>query len=309
MADIFLSYAREDQPRAGLLADALAAHGWSVWWDRQIPHGHDFNTYIQHQLDTARCIVVLWSNASLDSKFVRDEATEGLNGRLVPVLIEAVRQPLGFRQLQAANLSDWDGRSAHEEWDRLVESITSIVPPAPAPALADSPTIDAASRERPTGRTRLSFPTLAGFIAVVVAAVALIAFAVISWQTPSSTPMSGNPPARLSVEELEERLLRVNISLSTGTNADRERVLGYVRDPESPYRLLGEACLEVMNGKRFKEREYLDMIDKWYTQIVGAGSYLTANGTIRLPDLKDAMVRAHNDYHSRTAKSYDEIVE
>jgi hypothetical protein len=51
------------------------------------------------------------------------------------------------------------------------------------------------------------------------------------------------------------------------------------------------------------------MIDKWYTQIVGAGSYLTANGTIRLPDLKDAMVRAHNDYHSRTAKSYDEIVE
>jgi TIR domain-containing protein len=309
MADIFLSYAREDQQRASLLADALAAHGWSVWWDRQIPHGHDFNTYIQQQLDTARCIVVLWSNASLDSKFVRDEAAEGLNGRLVPVLIEAVRQPLGFRQLQAANLSGWDGRSTDEEWDRLVESITSIVPPSPAPALADSPTIDAARRERPTGRTRLSFPTLAAFIAGVIIAVALIAFAVISWRTPSGQPVSGNPPARPSVEELEERLLRVNISLSTGTNADRERVLGYVRDPETPYRLLGEACLEVMNGRRFKEPEYLDMIDKWYTLIVGAGNFLTADGTIRLQDLKDAMVRAHNDYHSRTAQSYDEIVE
>ena len=98
--------------------------------------------------------------------------------------------------------------------------------------------------------------------------------------------MSGNPPARLSVEELEERLLRVNISLSTGTNADRERVLGYVRDPESPYRLLGEACLEVMNGRRFKEREYLDMIEKRYTQIVGAGSYLTANGNDPSPGVE-----------------------
>ena len=109
MPDILLSYAREDEPRARLLATALEARGWSVFWDRRIPHGKDFNAYIQQQLDAARCIVVLWSKASLASQFVRDEATEGLNGRLVPALIEAVKQPLGFRQLQAADLSDWHG--------------------------------------------------------------------------------------------------------------------------------------------------------------------------------------------------------
>jgi hypothetical protein len=130
MAAIFLSYAREDEPRARTLATALESRGWSVFWDRRIPHGKDFNAHIQQQLDDARCIVVLWSKASLASHFVRDEATEGLNGRLVPALIEAVRQPLGFRQLQAADLSDWHGVLPHDEFDRFVDSIASVVPPS-----------------------------------------------------------------------------------------------------------------------------------------------------------------------------------
>ncbi len=134
MADIFLSYAREDEPRASLLAAALESRGWSVWWDRRIPHGKDFNAYIQHELDAARCIVVLWSKVSLASQFVRDEASEGLDGRLVPTLIEAVKQPLGFRQLQAADLSDWDGGLHHDEFERLGRSIGAIVPPSRAAA-------------------------------------------------------------------------------------------------------------------------------------------------------------------------------
>ena len=297
----------ENQPRAGLLAEALAAHGWSVWWDRQIPHGHDFNTYIQQQLNAARCIVVLWSRASLESKFVRDEAGEGLNGRLVPVLIEAVTQPLGFRQLQAANLTDWHGQSPHEEWDRLVLSITSVVPPS-TPAIAGSTGMDPAQREHLAGRNQRAFRTLILFTGIAIA-LSLVTLAVVSWQRQPSTPKSSNPAARLTVEELEARLDAVNISLSTGAAPDRERVLGYVRDPETPYRLLGEACLEVMNGRRLKERGYLDMIDKWYTRKVGSENFLTAAGTLRLPELKDAMVEAHNDYHGRTARSYEEIVE
>jgi hypothetical protein len=110
MADIFLSYAREDETRARALADALELRGWSIFWDRRIPHGRNFRNHIEDQLGSARCIVVLWSKASLASQFVLDEPTEGQNdGRLVPALIEAVRQPLGFRGLQAANLADWTG--------------------------------------------------------------------------------------------------------------------------------------------------------------------------------------------------------
>jgi hypothetical protein len=128
MADIFLSYAREDVARARQIAETLESRGWSVWWDRRIPPGQDFTAYIQRQLDEARCIVVLWSKASVASQFVRDEAAEGLNGRLVPLLLDAVRQPLGFRQLQVADLANWAGDVSHDEFNRLVESIGAIAP-------------------------------------------------------------------------------------------------------------------------------------------------------------------------------------
>jgi len=132
MADIFLSYAREDMNRAEALAAALESRGWSVWWDRRIPAGKDFNAHLQEELDAARCIVVLWSKASTASQFVRDEAGEGLDGRLVPVLIEHVKQPLGFRQLQAADLVGWDGVRPHDSFERFVHAIAGIVAPVPS---------------------------------------------------------------------------------------------------------------------------------------------------------------------------------
>jgi hypothetical protein len=42
MADIFISYAREDLATAQRLAEALRACGWSVFWDRRIPAGQRF---------------------------------------------------------------------------------------------------------------------------------------------------------------------------------------------------------------------------------------------------------------------------
>jgi hypothetical protein len=33
VADIFISYAREDAVRAHELADAFVSLGWTVWWD------------------------------------------------------------------------------------------------------------------------------------------------------------------------------------------------------------------------------------------------------------------------------------
>jgi TIR domain len=140
MANIFLSYAREDVERARLLAERLESHGWSVWWDRRIPFGQDFTTYLQQQLDEAGCILVLWSKASVASTFVRDEAKEGLNGRLVPLLLDSVKQPLGFRELQAANLVDWTGDASDHEFLRLLKSIGAIVAPRAAPATANQRT-------------------------------------------------------------------------------------------------------------------------------------------------------------------------
>jgi formylglycine-generating enzyme required for sulfatase activity len=137
MSDIFISYARQDRPRAAAVAKALEDHGWSVWWDWRIPAGKTFRQVIQEQLDRARCVIVLWSARSIARTWVIEEAAEGAQrGILVPALIENVRPPLGFREIQAADLVGWEGEPDAPDFLRLCSDIepligaTAIVPTA-----------------------------------------------------------------------------------------------------------------------------------------------------------------------------------
>lgn len=107
MADVFLSYSRENRPDAEVLAEYLRATGRSVFWDRDIPAGATFEQVIDREIDDARCVVVLWSVESVKSDWVRAEAAEGLRrGILLPVLLDDVRLPLQHRQVQG--LAAWD---------------------------------------------------------------------------------------------------------------------------------------------------------------------------------------------------------
>jgi len=101
MADIFLSYAREDLAKARSIAAALTSHGWTVWWDRKIPPGLSFEDVIERELTGATCAMVLWSRSSTGSSWVRNEAAGARDReKLVPVLIENAKLPMGFRHVQ-----------------------------------------------------------------------------------------------------------------------------------------------------------------------------------------------------------------
>ena len=55
-----------------------------MWWDRQIGAGSAFDREIEKAIDDAKCIVVMWSSSSVESEWVRNEASEGLErGNLV----------------------------------------------------------------------------------------------------------------------------------------------------------------------------------------------------------------------------------
>ena len=109
MADIFVSYAGEDRERVAPLVERLEQHGWSVWWARRLHPGPEFEDEIERELDAAKCVVVVWSELSVASRWVKTEANEAMErGILVPILIDRVKPPLAFRRLQTAEAIDWD---------------------------------------------------------------------------------------------------------------------------------------------------------------------------------------------------------
>ena len=127
MARVFLSYAREDSDAARQLADDVGRAGHEVWWDQHIQGGSRFSRAIDKALKDAEAVIVLWSEAASDSAWVQDEAAEGRDsGRLVPVLIEACKPPLGFRQFQSVDMSSWNGGGG-AELTALLEAIASTV--------------------------------------------------------------------------------------------------------------------------------------------------------------------------------------
>ncbi|HEX8841844.1 MAG TPA: TIR domain-containing protein, partial [Sphingomicrobium sp.] len=110
MGRVFLSYAREDVGTAKQLAMVIGSAGHTVWWDREIQGGSHFSAEIDRELKAADAVIVLWSEAAIKSPWVQDEAAEGRDsGRLVPIMIGAEKPPLGFRQFQSIDFSNWDG--------------------------------------------------------------------------------------------------------------------------------------------------------------------------------------------------------
>jgi hypothetical protein len=128
MKDVFISYAREDAEVAKKLFSALTSEGFSVWWDQEIPPGKTFDEVINDHLKQSRCVLVLWSSHSISSNWVLDEAAEAQSlKKLIPVMIENVDIPMGFRRLQAAKLLGWNGRRSNNEFQLLVKSIASLL--------------------------------------------------------------------------------------------------------------------------------------------------------------------------------------
>ncbi|WP_265571106.1 TIR domain-containing protein [Sphingomicrobium nitratireducens] len=136
MADIFLSYARPDQPVVEELAAALEQAGFSVWWDRQLTGGHDFSDDIEHEIEAAQTVLVAWSEHSVKSHWVRDEAAFGRDHhKLLPIQIDDSLPPMGYRQLHTIDYREGNRGAGLAA---LVSAVSMRLdrdePPSPPPA-------------------------------------------------------------------------------------------------------------------------------------------------------------------------------
>jgi Flp pilus assembly protein TadD/TolB-like protein len=125
VADIFVSYAREDEARVVPMVEILEAAGFTVWWDRALEPGAAWPDVIDRELRRARCVVVVWSRHSTVSRWVGIEAHEARRrGILVPVALEPVVLEDEFAGLHRL---EWHAeRIPGDAGRRLVDQVTRI---------------------------------------------------------------------------------------------------------------------------------------------------------------------------------------
>jgi hypothetical protein len=132
MADIFISYKREDRQVAERLSISLEQLGFNVWWDFQILSGQQFRRVIEKVIDQCAVAVVLWSELSRESTFVIDEASYAREqNKLCPARIDDCRLPMGFGGDHVVDLRLWDGQMNHEGLQDLLRALEAATGKAP----------------------------------------------------------------------------------------------------------------------------------------------------------------------------------
>jgi adenylate cyclase len=128
-ADLFISYARADEPAAARIAECLGAAGYEVWRDDQLPAHRAYADVIEERLKDARAVVVLWSSDAAKSQWVRAEADAARTaGTLVQASLDGSLPPMPFNQIQCADLKQWTGEAAAPGWRKLLESVAALAP-------------------------------------------------------------------------------------------------------------------------------------------------------------------------------------
>lgn len=177
MADVFISYSRENQAVVRLLADAVRREGYSLWWDDELPPHRSYGDVITEQIGEARAAIVVWSQGAAASEWVRAEADLARNQKkLIQTSIDGHMPPMPFNQIQFATIGDWKGEANHPGWSKVRESLAALCgaatnPPA-YPIPAAPPPVAPAARHKWHGL----------LIAVIVTCfVGLVAVAGLAW--------------------------------------------------------------------------------------------------------------------------------
>ncbi len=138
--DIFLSYNREDAARAKFFADAFVAEGFEVWWDAHLRSGEEYDRVTEAALRSAKAVVVLWSKRSVDSSWVRAEATQAYRSKkLMPAMLEDCVRPVMFELTQTAELSQWKGDRKNPAWQAFVMDLRGLVSKENSTGVATAP--------------------------------------------------------------------------------------------------------------------------------------------------------------------------
>lgn len=213
VVDVFISYSRRDQQMVALLARAIEAEGYEVWWDAELPPHQSYGDVITAKIGGTRAALVVWSEEAVKSQWVRAEADMARNqGKLIQTALQDVMPPLPFNQIQYAELGGWRGEPDHPGWRKVKMSLADLCGPRdpvdvpPAERFRDEPRSPPPPREG-EGASRSAtarWPLFAG-LGLVALAVALAGGILLGQRSaaPVAEPVGTGPPAAQEVPVAE----------------------------------------------------------------------------------------------------------
>lgn len=100
--EVFVSYAREDRTFAESIINNLEKEGLIVWWDkRDIPdNARNYRREIDQAIQSAQSVLVIWTEHSIDSDWVMDEAQRAMDCKKLVQFCVDVIPPVGFGSAQ-----------------------------------------------------------------------------------------------------------------------------------------------------------------------------------------------------------------
>lgn len=127
MADVFISYKRQDRTRVDQLSQALIDLGLTVWFDYSIDIGENWAKRITAELDAAKAVIVCWSPEACTSSWVLREAGVAAQREIIlPLILRACDPPSAFAAYQTADLTDWDGSPTDERFLGLLARLEQL---------------------------------------------------------------------------------------------------------------------------------------------------------------------------------------
>lgn len=198
MTQVFVSYAVNDRDAALPIVEALNQVGLNVWSDHSILQGGTFDEQIKDVIASAKCVIVLWSEAAAKSEWVQYEirmAIQAWSGnRLLLATLDNAPLPVGLRDVSAVPIRDEDGAGTKQ----LIERTKAIVHDGGNHMVAARRNGPVARENRPSaarsGRVRPIIAALAGVSVIFLMAI-LFYLAGLSPRT-SGVPSPGSGWAR-----------------------------------------------------------------------------------------------------------------
>ncbi|MCG8442441.1 MAG: toll/interleukin-1 receptor domain-containing protein, partial [Caulobacterales bacterium] len=164
MADIFISYTQADMEKAAIVAAGFASERRTVFYDVNVAPGDSWDHRIEQELASAKAVVVLWSNASRERQWVRNEARDAMQrGVLCPALIDDCAIPIEFSHVQAADLRGMTSTAGHAGWAQLTTAVAAML--GEAAGAPSSPTESEAPSGSASGDLGLLHPAVRAAVA------------------------------------------------------------------------------------------------------------------------------------------------